>query len=164
MTASSGGFPSGTGTLGISKDDVKVVDAQQDCAVCGQVVHFDVSSGTVPREDVLEAVTCALNGGDNFEVEILTGNAAGELNLELMDLTRNKLKLSFPDHEEGQEELPFENSFSVVGPFVKDTPSVYFKVDCPPQGSQNPCTVRNLDDNMMIGYIHAEAGEGCGML
>ena len=151
VTASSGGFPSGTGTLRISKDDVYIVDAQQNGVVCGQVVHFDAGIGTVPREDVLGAVTCALNGGDNFEVEFGTTNEAGGIALELMDLTRDKLKLSFPNHEGGgQAELSFENSFRVEGPFVKDTPLTCFRVDCPPHGSQNPCTVTNLDSSMMM--------------
>ena len=101
VTASSDVFPSGTGSLGIPIDDVNIVDAQQNGVVCGQVVHFDAGSagsagiGTVPREDALGAVTCALNGGDNFEVEFSTATEAGGTALQLMDLTRDKLKLSF---------------------------------------------------------------------
>ena len=98
VTASSDVFPSGTGSLGIPIDDVNIVDAQQNGVVCGQVVHFDAGSagsagiGTVPREDALGAVTCALNGGDNFEVEFSTATEAGGTALQLMDLTRDKFE------------------------------------------------------------------------
>ena len=101
VTASSDVFPSGTGSLGIPIDDVNIVDAQQNGVVCGQVVHFDAGSagsagsagiGTVPREDALGAVTCALNGGDNFEVEFCTATEAGGTALQLMDLTRDKFE------------------------------------------------------------------------
>ena len=86
----------------------------------GHVIHYNEGTGTIPRQDVVNAVEAVLNGADNFVVEVV--NVANTA--KVFEMTRNGLETSQTNN--------FDEAFWVSNNFLPSMPQIPFTISCPP--------------------------------
>lgn len=86
----------------------------------GSVIHYDEATNSIPREDVVDAVSSVLDGGSNFLLGVLDAERA----TTMLEVTPNGMKMSQTNN--------LTQAFWVRNEFLPGTPQIPFEIDCPP--------------------------------
>ena len=103
----------------------------------GNIIDYQMTTGTLPRTEVVNAVLAAKRGEQNFELLSTTGAT-----LFFQDLTRDDMVLY-------AESGDLTKAFVVEGAFLQDTPEMKYQVTCPAEGGKI-CQVEAQNGNRNV--------------